>query len=374
MSGTVQPRRCVEHRKIGAPGFGRTPRWRWRHAEGRRPGGEADRGRHQVADLLMLLLVCAAACTAPRTASRTPEVAVSSERLARTVAAQTIRPRVRDLTIDSPALGRTAKVRLLLPREFMAKPTRRWPVLWLLHGCCDTYESWTRSTDVEHLSALAGVLVVMPEAGAVGHYSDWYHPSTGRPSRWETFHLSELRQLLERDWRASDRRAIAGVSMGGLGAMTYAARHPGMFQAAASYSGVLDTRYQGLPMTGPELIQTTLLSNNEDQDALWGDPQRQADVWAAHNPYDLAPELRHTSLFVSFGDGQAGPLDASSISGKAQQIEKILYPQNTAFVRRLHHLGIPVTVDAYSPGTHDWLYWRRELHQSLPILLAVLQH
>jgi hypothetical protein len=51
---------------------------------------------------------------------------------------------VRDLTIYSPALGRTAAVRLLLPRGFAAQPTRRWPVLWLLHGCCDTYESWTR--------------------------------------------------------------------------------------------------------------------------------------------------------------------------------------------------------------------------------------
>jgi diacylglycerol O-acyltransferase/trehalose O-mycolyltransferase len=46
-------------------------------------------------------------------------------------------------------------VRLLLPRRFSAEPGRRWPVLWLLHGCCDTYESWTRSTDVEQLDGLA---------------------------------------------------------------------------------------------------------------------------------------------------------------------------------------------------------------------------
>jgi S-formylglutathione hydrolase FrmB len=369
MSGTVQPQRPIEQHEIAASEFGQTARSPWRRTEGRRTGGEADRGRRQVAALLVLLLVCTVACTA----SRTPEVPGSSEPTARTVATQTLGPRVRDLTIDSPALGRPAKVRLLLPREFTAKPTRRWPVLWLLHGCCDTYESWTRSTDLEHLSALADVLVVMPEAGDVGYYSDWYHPGTGGPSRWETFHLSELRQLLERDWRAGDRRAIAGLSMGGFGAMAYAARHPGMFQAAASYSGVLDTRYQGRPMKGPELIQMTLLSANEDQDALWGDPQLQADVWAAHNPYDLAPKLRHTSLFVSFGDGQTGPLDTPRFGGDAQQIEKILYPQNTAFVGRLHQLGIPVTVDAYSPGTHDWPYWQRELHRSLPILLAVLQ-
>jgi S-formylglutathione hydrolase FrmB len=117
------------------------------------------------------------------------------------VATQTLGPRVRDLTIDSPALGRSAKVRLLLPRRFRAQPHRRWPVLWLLHGCCDTYQSWTRSTDVEELDGLADVLAVMPEAGQVGFHSDWYERGQGGPSRWETFHLTELRQLLERDWR-----------------------------------------------------------------------------------------------------------------------------------------------------------------------------
>ena len=208
----------------------------------------------RTAVLLAVLMVAAAACTS----SRTPEAARPSERLARTVETKTLGPRMRDLTIDSPALGRTATVRLLLPRHFNTQPNRRWPVLWLLHGCCDTYQSWTRSTDVEQLAGLADVLVVMPEAGDVGYYSDWYHPGRDGPSRWETFHLTELRQLLERDWRAGDRRVIAGLSMGGLGAMAYAARHPGMFRAAASYSGVLHTRYQGAPEPGPQIIQGTL--------------------------------------------------------------------------------------------------------------------
>jgi S-formylglutathione hydrolase FrmB len=286
------------------------------------------------------------------------------------VATRTLGPRLRDLTIDSPALGRTATVRLLLPRLFQVQPNRRWPVLWLLHGCCDTYQSWTRSTDVEQLASLADVLVVMPEAGKVGYYSDWYRAGRQGPSRWESFYLTELRQLLERDWRAGDRRVVAGLSMGGLGAMAYAARHPGTFRAAASYSGVVHTRYRGPPTPAPQIIQATLRNFDEDPNALWGDPQRQADVWAAHNPYDLAPKLRGIGLFVSVGNGQPGPRDSN---GQAQQIEQDLYPQNTAFVERLRQLDIPVTFDAYGPGTHDWPYWQRELHRSLPLLLAALQ-
>jgi diacylglycerol O-acyltransferase/trehalose O-mycolyltransferase len=214
---------------------------------------------------------------------------------------------------------------------------------------------------------------VMPEAGQVGFYSDWYRAGRGGPSRWETFHLTELRRLLERDWRAGDRRVAAGLSMGGLGAMAYAARHPGTFRAAASYSGLLHTRYQGDPTTGPQTIQGTLRNFNEDPDALWGDPQRQADIWAAHNPYDLAPRLRGVRLFVSVGDGRLGPLDRPTASGQAQEIEQSLHPQSRAFVQRLRQLGIPVTFDAYGPGTHDWPYFQRELHRSLPLLLAALR-
>jgi diacylglycerol O-acyltransferase / trehalose O-mycolyltransferase len=260
-------------------------------------------------------------------------------------------------------------VRLLLPDHYATQPTRRWPVLWLLHGCCDTYQAWTRSTDVEQQVALADVLVVMPDGGQAGWYSDWLHPGRDGPDRWETFRLTELRQLLERDWHASDHRVIAGLSMGGLGAMAYAARHPGMFRAAASYSGNLHTRYQGSP-PAPEVIQGNLSDYNEDPNALWGDPQQQADIWAAHNPYDLAPKLRGTRLFVSFGDGQPGPHDTNT---DAQASEQFLNPESTAFVKPLHQLGISVTVDAYSPGTHEWHYWQRELHRSLPLLLGALQ-
>jgi diacylglycerol O-acyltransferase / trehalose O-mycolyltransferase len=89
------------------------------------------------------------------------------------VAQRQVAPRQLDLTVWSAALGRTAQVRLLTPVGWASSARRRWPVLYLLHGCCDTYESWTRSTDVEHLPQLRDVLVVMPEGGDVGFYSNW---------------------------------------------------------------------------------------------------------------------------------------------------------------------------------------------------------
>ena len=145
-----------------------------------------------------------------------------------------------------------------------------------------------------------------------------------------------------------------------------------MFAAAASYSGLLHTRYQGGPVAGPQLIQDLLGDFGEDPSALWGDLRRHGDSWAAHNPYDLAPALRGVALFVSVGSGRPGPLDGPSGNRQGQPIEQALRPQSLAFVERLRQLSIPVRFDAYDPGTHDWPYWQRELHRSLPLLLDAL--
>ena len=113
--------------------------------------------------------------------------------LAKVIEEERVGPRVIDLEIRSPALRDTAKVRLLTPPGWARDARRRWPVLYLLHGCCDSYVSWTRSTRVEQMPQLRRVLVVMPSGGAVGFYSDWLGSDGRRGPAWETFHLRELR-------------------------------------------------------------------------------------------------------------------------------------------------------------------------------------
>ena len=288
------------------------------------------------------------------TPSDRPAIGETADDGARIVDVAIIDARTRDLTIDSPSVGEV-KVRLLLPSTFDAMPTTNWPVLYLLHGSGGNHEDWTNLTDVKELIEPTDLLVVMPDGGANGWYTDHWNLGAGGQPAWETFHLTELRQLLERNWHAGGKRVIAGLSMGGLGAMDYAARNPGMFLAAASYSGVLET------------IATDFDLQN---DAVWGDKVAQADIWAAHEPLGLAPGLKGIPLFVSYGSGGTGPLDtAPADPGDA---EAWLAQRNEAFVARLRELDIPVTVDAYGPGTHSWPYWERELHRSLPMLLEAL--
>jgi diacylglycerol O-acyltransferase/trehalose O-mycolyltransferase len=306
--------------------------------------------------LLTLVLVLSTVSTLPAAAERTGAWVVSAQRSGRLV----------ELTVHSPAVGHDVGVRLLLPPGYDRHPAHRWPALYLLHGCCDGdtgYRSWTDKTDVEELTAHTNVLVVMPEAGPAGFYSDWLDGP-----RWETFHLTELRRILERDYRSGPRRAVAGLSMGGFGALSYAARHPGFFRAAASFSGVVHPSYQGERST--QLVASIVAGTGADPAALWGDPVADADIWAAHNPYDLARRLRGTKVYLSAGNGAAGPFDPpdSGVDG----LEQLLGEQSVAVADRLRDSGVAVRTDFYGPGHHAWPYWERALHRSFPMLTAAM--
>ncbi|WP_394823003.1 alpha/beta hydrolase [Pendulispora albinea] len=279
---------------------------------------------------------------------------------------QPIAPRIVDLTIDSRALRARTKVRLILPKRFYADARRRWPVLYLLYGCCDDYTAWTRETDIAALTANTDVLVVMPEADRVGWYSNWWNHGRGGPPGWETFHLTEVRSILERSYRASGRRAIAGLSMGGFGALSYVARHPGMFSAAASFSGVIDTRFRDTP----KLLQELVAAHGRDPLALWGDPKKQEWIWRVHNPADLAFLLLGTPLYISCGNGKAGPLDPP---GQPDDPNEVRWnAMNVEFAKKLRFLGANVRVNLYGPGTHTWPYWQREMHIAFPMLMRAI--
>jgi S-formylglutathione hydrolase FrmB len=264
--------------------------------------------------------------------------------------------RGRLLSIRSEAVGATS-VRLLLPTGLDERPDETWPVLFLLHGMWDDCTSWARETDVEELTADLDLIVAMPDGGHYGWYTDWWNYGQGGRPMWETFHLTELRRLLEEAFRASDRRAVAGLSMGGFGAMHYAARHPGLFRAVASFSGVLDVAGAGSvpPPIDPQ---------------AFGDRHAQADLIAEHDPMSLAEDLRGLALYVSWGNGQPGPLDPPGTP--FGEDEAWIGAGNERFVARLHDLGIAVTARG-GPGTHTWPYWQRALHEAMPILLEALR-
>jgi diacylglycerol O-acyltransferase / trehalose O-mycolyltransferase len=259
-------------------------------------------------------------------------------------------------TLRTPALAAPTHVRVLLPARYRAEPRRRWPVLYLLHGASSDYRSWTRFGDAEAITARAPLIVVMPDGGADGWYTDWYAGDRVVQPRWETYHVGQLVPWVDATYRtvaARRGRAIAGLSMGGYGALSYAARHPGTFAAAASFSGALEIG---------------------SRDA-WGPRIANAGRWRAHLPISIAGRLRSLALVeLRTGDGRPGPLDRRGTRRGCPpcRIERFLYRSNVRLHERLRALGIRHVWDDYGRGTHDWPYWRRDLRKTLPRLVRAL--
>lgn len=274
-----------------------------------------------------------------------------------------------DITIDSPALGRSVQTRILLPKGWKRGSRATWPVLYAFHGGQDDYRSWARNTDIEAWAAEYGAIVVMPEGGN-GGYANWHNYGNGGPPRWEDFHTVEVRQLLERNYGAGAARAAIGNSSGGSGALGYAARHPGLFRYAASLSGVVSMRSGAMPA----LLMLTNAANWQDPFAIWGVPWADEANWRAHDPYWLAPRLRGTGVFVSSGTtGRPGPGDPDVAPWDVGLLSEIAIGENNReFARRLQELGIPHTAHLYGDGRHNWPAWIREARAVWPTLMQAI--
>jgi S-formylglutathione hydrolase FrmB len=253
-----------------------------------------------------------------------------------------------------------------------------YPVVYVLHGVGDDETSWTNPSR-GNLAALTGAcdaIFVTPDGGSgstAGWYSDWVDGSF----QWETFHTQVLPRAIDATFRTQGpkHRAIAGLSMGGFGALSYAARHPGMYAAAASYSGFVDTLF-GAPVSGvvyQQSGQNSVYSTGAPSDRIWGDQTAARDVWASHNPYDLAASLRGTAVFLSSGTGTPGGAQGDDPSKAASYaLEAYISQLNDRMATQLTSLGVPFTDGRYVGGDHDWPYWRAAFTASLKVLMPAV--
>jgi S-formylglutathione hydrolase FrmB len=128
------------------------------------------------------------------------------------------------------------------------------------------------------------------------------------------------------------------------------------------------------PLDTPESIDRLMgffAHDGNDPTNVWGDPVAQRDIWEAHDPYYLAQHLKNMPVFLSAGNGEAGPYDAPGSFGP---LEADFHHQNLQLAQRLRELGAKhLTTDFYGPGQHKWGYWQRELHRALPMLLGALR-
>ncbi|MCK8614886.1 alpha/beta hydrolase [Gordonia sp. C13] len=290
----------------------------------------------------------------------------SSREVSRVLSVSPTTPTRSTVTVYSAAMERPVRVSVLLPRD-REKPR---PTLYLLDGIDGgiytnyTQSGWTFQTDIVKFMADKPVNVVMPIGGMAAYYTDWQKPDPvlGR-NKWETFLTKELPPLIDKRFNGNGRNVIGGLSMGALGAMSIAVRHPGLYRGVAAFSGCLD---QG----APEYRQATAASvstRGGNPDNMWGPVGH--STWDDHNPAAHVDVLKGKPVYVAVGNGLPDP--SLGIAGLASPVggvlEGVVLQCTQSFKRRADAAGVKVTYD-FRSGLHSWGYWNEDLHRAWPTI------
>ena len=207
-------------------------------------------------------------------------------------------PRMRYYRFATGAIGWNPGVNVLLPTDYHTSGYR-YPVLYLLHGGLEDFT--TRDIPgpdgIRAMTDRKPIIVVMPDGGHAGWYSNPVSSLAG-PRNWETFHMGQLRPWIDANFRTYDEydgRAIAGFSMGGFGALKYAAKYFGHFASVSSYSGPASLRDESSIITHWANISSAAIE-------LFGGTVYGFPFWdqarvSADNPVEGVQSYRHKRSF-----------------------------------------------------------------------------
>lgn len=201
------------------------------------------------------------------------------------------------------------------------------PVLYLLHGLSDDHTAWLRYTSIERYATDRGLAVVMPAVGRS------FYANEAHGHRYWDYVSEELPRVVGQFLRVSQAPAetfVAGLSMGGYGALKHAFTHPDRYAAAASLSGVVDIRSLTGELARPEIVRRVF-----DDEITAEDDLRQ--LLEAADPGELP------ALYLGCGTE-----------------EELLLAQNTALVAAARAKGVDVTAD-FRPGVHEWGLWDAQI-------------
>lgn len=265
---------------------------------------------------------------------------------AESAAAQTSakHPRLREESFHSSALGRTMKYRVLVPQGYEAAE-RRYPVLYLLHGLTGDYKDWTTRTNIAEYTRTLPLIVVMPDGE-----NQWYTNATEGP-KFEDYITTDLPADVVAKYRTVNSRygrAIAGLSMGGYGALKIGLKRPAQFAVVGAFSGAFGVTVEGRYDKMIESVKAEPLAR------VFGpagsDTRKQNDVLT------LAAVVRPAGAPYIYID-----------CGTSDQ----LITENREVVAALHKAGVAYEYHEIA-GAHSWDYWDRRVRSFLDALMKKL--
>ena len=240
-------------------------------------------------------------------------------------------------TLWSQSLGASKSLTVYLPPSYRTASARRYPVLVYLHGLTGNERNWVdaghldRTLDSMFAAGRPEAIVIMPD-GDDGWYTTWNgladlpgcradtvrkEPANSYCVPWQHYDdyiAHDIVAHVDQHYRThADRghRGIAGLSMGGYGAMALALAYPTVFAAAASHSGVLSPRYLGpVPFAPPARYAGSVAELEQSSRGLWRYMApafgRDTIAWGARDPAELAQRATRGSapmprLFIDCG-------------------------------------------------------------------------
>jgi S-formylglutathione hydrolase FrmB len=259
-------------------------------------------------------------------------------------------------SIPSKILARPVPYCVLLPSSFDADKTRRFSILYFLHGLGDNEQSfirtgaWNLVEDLREKGRLKDFLIATPAGEA-----SFYINSRDGKVRYEDFLLQEFFPFIERRYRVRPgraNRAISGISMGGYGAFHLAFHHPELFSSVSAHSAAL---IEKLPtfLSGNDRASTSGRSLAPGRGRLlgsvFGQPPDPA-FWERNSPLSLARTVSLSGMRIYF---DCGSEDDFGFEAGATALDKLLTSRK-----------IPHEFHLY-PGRHDWSYFAAHLEASL---------
>ncbi len=260
------------------------------------------------------------------------------------------------LKIQSKILGKEVRYTIYLPSDYETS-SRYYPVVYMLHGYTDNDIAWIQfgeanATADEGIAQreIPPMILAMPDGGV-----SWFINNYNDSVKYEDFFFKEFIPYIESHYRilAEKRyRAIAGLSMGGYGALVYALKHPDMFSSCVAFSAAV--------FTDKEIIDM--------QDDVW---KKGLGLGYAFDP-SLEGKDRITKQFKDDDPLYLfKTLDINKIKSVRYYIDcgdnDFLYRGNSALHVLLRDLDIP-HVYRVREGMHSWVYWRSGLLNGLKFI------
>lgn len=237
--------------------------------------------------------------------------------------------------LRSFSLEMETAVNLILPQDRLREQGGPGKTLFLLHGLAGNASVWSRFTSVERYALDHNVAVVIPEVNR-SFYTDMVYGGD-----YYTYVSKELPELCRSLFRLSLRREdtyIAGLSMGGYGALKIGLRNPAQFAGCASFSGVLDIRDRVLAEDLDETMAREMV-------AILGPDRRvkpEDDLFAITRELAELPRAMQPRIFTTCGQSD------------------FLHDHNLRYRALAESLGLDFRYEEW-PGAHTWDFWDRSI-------------